>query len=78
MSPGCSVTYEILSYPLCRLYYVPGDKFEFQPNTYEYRPGVLPNFLSYLAVVLNGTLKEYITVNAFYKSHDGKQYINID
>lgn len=57
---------------MCRLYYAPGEKYEFQPNMFEYKPHKKAdetNHLSYLAVVLGGTMETYITVNDYFKVH---------
>lgn len=60
-SPGCSYQYEILSYPVCRLYIDPTAKFQFQPHAFEYRPGDKGNYLSYLARLCGGKMEVYVT-----------------
>ena len=66
LSPGGSFIYEILSYPVCRLYAddTPGVKYPLQPNTFEYRKHKKKgqgNYLSYLAIVKDGTLPFFLT-----------------
>jgi hypothetical protein len=69
MSPGCGETYEVLSYPVCRLYEdtsvdfdrngtYEGKKFlvRFQPNSFEYRSNKKKdqgNYLSYMVRHVN-------------------------
>jgi hypothetical protein len=67
LSPGCGHIFLIKSYPICRLYYAFGEKFEFQPNVYEYRKGTQGNFLSYIAVILGGNLETALTVTDYFK-----------
>jgi len=48
-SPGGNFLYEILSYPFCRLYYAPGNDFEFQPHSFERKlPEHKFNYVSYI------------------------------
>lgn len=66
LSPGGSFIYEILSYPVCRLYKdeTPGAKYLFTPNTFERREKKKKkqgNYLSYLAVVKDGSIPFYLT-----------------
>lgn len=60
-SPGGSFQYEILSYPVCRLYHDPTAQFQFQPHAFEYRPGNEGNYLSYLARIRDGSMEFYLT-----------------
>ena len=56
-SPGGNFYWRILSYPVCRLFYAPGEKFEFQPHSFEWHKGAKTNYVSYLAVFLDGDTK---------------------
>ena len=73
ISPGGSFTYEVLSYPLCRLYYDPGAKFPLQPNAFEgltpedRKTGRKANYLSYLARIYKSRNEFYITDRDFKK-----------
>jgi|688.fasta_scaffold136752_4 hypothetical protein len=61
LSPGGSFIYEILSYPLCRLYHdtTPDAKFPLQPHAFEgltpddRKAGRKANYLSYLVRLYN-------------------------
>jgi hypothetical protein len=72
-SPGCSFTYEVLSYPLCRLYHdtSPYAKFPLQPHAFEgltpedRKVGRKANYLSYLVRLLGCKNEFYITDRSF-------------
>lgn len=64
-SPGLQFEYEILSFPVCRLYYDPTAKFQFQPNKMEAGERGCQKYLSYL-VRLNREAGEHIIGEPFY------------
>lgn len=66
LSPGGTFTYEVLSYPVCRIYYdsTPDTKYPLQPHSFEYRKNKIHgqgNYLSYLARILGGKDQFYLT-----------------
>jgi hypothetical protein len=79
-SPGFTECYEILSYPLCRLYIDenPEAKFKFQPYAFEYRPNKKAgegNYLSYLARSLSAKNSQpiYITDHCLKRPYKAKE-----
>lgn len=65
-SPGGTFTYEVLSYPVCRLFYdsTPNTKYPLQPHSFEYRNPKSPgqsNYFSYLVRIFGGQDVFYIT-----------------
>jgi hypothetical protein len=75
ISPGGSFIYEVLSYPLCRLYHdnSPDAKFPLQPHAFEgltpedRKAGRKANYLSYLVRIYKGRKEFYITDRNFKK-----------
>lgn len=74
MSPGGSFTYEVLSYPLCRLYYdhTPNAPLPIMRNGFEWYTEEdgkkdKTNYSSYIARMLGGKTEFYITDKRFKK-----------
>jgi hypothetical protein len=63
-SPGLTAAYEVMSYPLCRLYYdeTPDTKYPLQPHSFEYNPNKKQgNYFSYLVRCTGNKQLFYIT-----------------
>jgi hypothetical protein len=71
LSPGRQFEYEILSYPLCRLYYDPEAAFQFQPNKQEGGRSGYQYYHSYLVMLVGEGGEGMIGERFYWTIRDG-------